>query len=74
MDPKIVVIGEAPSKNLNYYGNYNTITQKSAGSIYFCVEHWVHIYVYGGSSTYSVDFLEDKGADTYSNYLGSLPV
>ena len=73
MDPKIVVIGEAPSKNLNYYGNYNTITQNSAGSIYFeCVENWVHIYV--GSSTYSVDFLEDKGADTYSNYLGSLPV
>ena len=72
MDPKIVVIGEAPSKNLNYYGNYNTITQNSAGSIYFeCVENWVHIYV--GSSTYSVDFLEDKGADTYSNYLGSLP-
>ena len=73
MDPKIVVIGEAPSKNLNYYGNYNTITQNSAGSIYFeCVENWVHIYI--ASSTYSVDFLEDKGADTYSNYLGSLQV
>ena len=73
MDPKIVVIGEAPSENLNYYRNYNTITQNSAGSIYFeCVENWVHIYV--GSSTYSVDFLEDKGADTYSNYLGSLAV
>ena len=73
MDPKIVVIGEAPSKNLNYYRNYNTITQNSAGYIYFeCVEHWVHIYV--GSSTYRVDFLEDKGANTYSTYLGSLPV
>ncbi|MDE0111884.1 MAG: MBL fold metallo-hydrolase [Albidovulum sp.] len=33
MDPKVVVIGEAPSKNLNYYGNYNTITQNKAGSI-----------------------------------------
>ena len=73
MDPKIVVIGEAPSKNLNYYGNYNTITQNSAGSIYFeCDESWVHIYV--GSSTYSVDFLEDKGAKTYGGYLGSLAV
>ena len=59
--------------DLNYYRNYNTITQNSAGSIYFeCVANWVHIYV--GSATYSVDFLEDKGADTYSNYLGSLPV
>ena len=73
MDPKIVVIGEAPSKNLNYYGNYNTITQNSAGSIYFeCVEHWVHIYV--GSSTYSVNFLEDQQAKTYNNYIGSLDV
>ena len=73
MDPKIVVVGHAPSKNLNYYGDYNTITQNSAGSIYFeCVSNWVHIYV--GSSTYSVDFLEDKAASTYTNYIGSLAV
>ena len=73
MNPKIVVIGEAPSKHLNYYRDYNTITQNSAGCIYFeCVKNWVHIYV--ESSTYSVDFLQDKGADTYGNYLGSLAV
>ena len=73
MDPKIVVIGEAPSKNLNYYGEYNTITQNSAGAIYFeCLDNCVNIYV--GSPTYSVDFLEDKGASTYSNYIGSLAV
>ena len=73
MDPKIVVIGEAPSRDLNYYQNYNTITQNSAGSIYFeCVANWVHIYV--ASSIYSVDFLEDMGASTYSYYIGSLSV
>ena len=73
MDPKIVVVGEAPSTNLNYYRGYNTITQNSAGSIYFeCLANWVHIYV--GSSTYSVDFLEDEAASTYSNYIGSLAV
>ena len=73
MGPKIVVIGEAPSKNLNYYGNYNTVTQNSAGSIYFeCVDHWVHIYV--SSSTYKVSFLEDRRAKTYNNYIGSLAV
>ena len=73
MDPKIVVIGEAPSKDLHYYQDYNTITQNSAGSIYFeCVDNWVHIYV--SSLTYSVDFLEDKGASTYRNYIGSLSV
>ena len=73
MDPQIVVIGEAPPKNLNYYRDYNTITQNSAGSIFFeCVKGWVHIYV--DSSTYSVDFLEDKRANTYTNYIGSLAV
>ena len=73
MDPKILVVGEAPSKNLNYYRDYNTITQNSAGSIYFeCVASWVHIYV--GSSTYSVDFLKNKAASTYTNYIGSLAV
>ncbi len=73
MDPKLVVIGEAPSKNLNYYADYNTITQNSAGSIYFeCVANWVHIYV--DSSTYGVDFLENMAASTYTNYIGSLAV
>ena len=73
MNPRLVVIGEAPSNNLNYYGDHNTITQNSAGSIYFeCLENWVHIYV--DSPTYSVDFLSDKGANTYPNYIGSLAV
>ncbi len=73
MGPKIVVIGEAPSGDLNYYQYYNTITQNSAGSIYFeCVANWVHIYV--SSSNYSVDFLEDMEASTYSYYIGSLSV
>ena len=73
MDPKIVVVGEAPSKNLNYYEGYNTITQNSAGTIYFdCVANWVHIYV--GNSAYSVDFLEDMFTITSTHYIGSLAV
>ena len=73
MSPKLVVIGEAPSKNLNYYGGYNTITQNTAGSIYFeCVKDWTHIYV--SNSSYKVNFLHDLGATTYKYYLGSLAV
>ena len=73
MGPQIVVIGEAPPDKLNYYRDYNTITQNSAGLIYFeCVTNWVHIYV--GSSTYKVNFLVDKAASTYTNYIGSLAV
>ena len=47
------------------------IVLTSNSSIYFeCVANWAHIYV--GSSTYSVDFLEDKAAGTYTNYIGPL--
>ena len=54
--PKIIVIGEAPSKNLNYYDGYNTITQNSAGDIIFeCVKNKVHIYV--SFKNYSISFI-----------------
>lgn len=71
INPKITVIGEAPSANLNYYSGYNTITQNTAGTIAFEVgENCIHVYV--SSPTYSVDFLADYGAVTYSNYIGTL--
>ncbi|MEM9272619.1 MAG: hypothetical protein AAGA80_06590 [Cyanobacteria bacterium P01_F01_bin.143] len=72
INPKIVIIGEAPSEHLNYYSDYNTITQNSAGHITFeCVTKKVHIYV--EKSSYSVNFLkkEDK-KDIYGNYIGTL--
>lgn len=73
LNPQIVIIGEAKSKNLNYYSNYNTITQNSAGDIIFeCIGEKVHIYV--GNPNYSVDFLEDVLEDeekSYKNYIGS---
>lgn len=72
IDPKIVVIGEAPSGNLNYYEGYNTITQNSAGDIVFdCVTDKVHIYV--SSDNYYVDFLTDEGkSNTHGYYIGTL--
>ncbi len=73
LNPKIVIIGEAPSKNLDYYSGYNTITQNSAGDIIFeCISSKVHIYV--SESNYSVDFLDDEDIKTYSNYIGTLSV
>lgn len=73
LDPKVVIIGEAKSKDLNYYSNYNTITQNSAGDIIFeCIDDKVHIYV--GYSNYSVDFLDDENKSTYDNYIGSFQV
>ena len=35
LSPKLVIVGEAPSDELDYYSGYDTITQHSAGDILF---------------------------------------
>ena len=72
IDPQIVVIGEAPSENLDYYAGYNTITQNSAGDITFiCNEGTTDVYV--SKPNYSVGFLRNAGkADSHGKYLGTL--
>lgn len=72
IDPKIVVLGEAPSTDLDYYDGYNTITQNSAGDITFlCEQGRTQIYV--ADQNYSVSFLEDEGKpNTYGQYIGTL--
>lgn len=35
LTPKLVIVGEAPSDELDYYSGYDTITQHSAGDILF---------------------------------------
>jgi len=74
ISPKLVIIGEAPSKDLNYYAGYNTITQNTAGDITLeCVSGETHIYV--SNYHYSVDFLDNEYlADTYGKYIGTLKV
>lgn len=70
LNPKVIVIGEAPSGNLNYYAGYNTITQNSAGNIIFdAYDDTVDIYV--GSSNYSVSFLDNNKKSAFNNYIGS---
>ena len=72
MNPRIVVIGEAPAEHLNYYAGYDTITQNSAGDISFdCGNAEVHISV--SDETYSVDFLVNRWQpSTHGRYLGTL--
>jgi len=72
LKPTIIVIGEAPAEHLNYYSDYNTITQNSAKDITFkCETGKVHIYV--SSPTYSVGYLTDEKQedDSLGYYLGS---
>ncbi len=69
--PKIIVVGEAPSEYLNYYQNYNTITQNSAGHITFeCVTGKAHVFV--SDEDYSVDFLKNENIFGDDNYIGTL--
>ena len=74
INPKIIIIREAPSNNLNYYSDYNTITQNSAGDITFeCEKNNVHIYV--SNENYSVPFLKNKSkSNSYDYYIGTLEV
>lgn len=45
LDPKIIVIGDAPSEHICYYDSKKTITQNLAGDIYFdCIDHRVRVY------------------------------
>lgn len=77
MDPDIIVMGEAPSENLDYagYDDYNKITQNSTGDIIFdCIGSKVHIYV--SKENYSVDFLDnDYMGEKYDcYYLGTFNI
>lgn len=71
LDPKIIVIGEAPSEHLNYYKGYNTITQNTAGDIIFeCDVKKVHIYV--SNEKYKVTYLNNDNKSNFKHYLGTL--
>ncbi len=75
ISPSIVVIGEAPSDQIDYLSGYNTITQNSAGDIMFqCTAGTVDVYV--SKDSYSVNYLIDnKKVDAYGgHYLGTLSV
>ena len=59
LKPKIIVVGEAPSEHLEYYQNFNTIKQNSAGDVTFdCDGTQIHIYC--SSSNYTESFLDNQ--------------
>jgi hypothetical protein len=73
MDPRVVVIGNAPSEYIHYYSGYNTLTQNSCGDVLFDVDAGAtNIYV--ADAAYSVDYLVDDGLDHKEGlyYIGSL--
>ncbi|MGN8716877.1 hypothetical protein ACTNEU_01375 [Ellagibacter isourolithinifaciens] len=75
LNPKVIVIGEAPSEDLEYYSGFNTIKQNTAGDILFdCGAGKVDVFVANG--TYSEPFLR---RDSYTpvegmRYIGTFYV
>jgi len=77
LSPQVIIIGEAPSENLDYYSGFNTITQNSAGDIVFvCEDSFVHIYLGNANYPYDISFLvnRNKPNSSLGCYIGSLEV
>ena len=72
LEPDIIVLGEAPSRDLHYYSGYNTLTQNKCGDITMdCVDGKVHFYV--SNADYEMrDWLEDESKEKFDNYIGTL--
>lgn len=71
--PKLVVIGEAATEDLDHYTGYKTIPQNIAGDVIFeCVAHKVHVYT---SKPCKAGFLDTENvAIKEGYYLGTLQV
>ncbi len=72
IQPKIIVVGEAPSEHLHYYPGFETITQNWAGDITFeCLTGKARIYV--SNKNYELDYLDyEIVPDQYGKYIGTL--
>ena len=78
LSPKVVVIGEARSDELNYYKGYNRILQNSAKDITFnCRTGWVDVFTSSDTYVPNDDFLicqDGHGRMTGDRYIGSFEV
>lgn len=72
IQPKIIVLGEAPSRHLNYYGGYNTLRQNSAGDLTFECNDDSKVHIFASEPGYTADFLDDEGVSGDDNYIGTL--
>ena len=74
LSPQIIVIGEAPAKDLDYYSEYDTIKQNSAGNITFiCNTSQVDVYVENINYSYDIASLSNYGFrnNEHGKYLGT---
>ncbi len=75
LTPKLVVVGEAPSGELDYYSDYDTITQNTAGDILFETNgDYLDIFVSesGYNKTDGMEQNDNHGSHDGMKYLGSV--
>lgn len=75
LSPNLVIVGEAPSEDLDYYKDQNTITQNSAGDILFDVNSdYLDIFVSNCNYTKKDGLVTRSNHSTFSGmyYLGSI--
>lgn len=75
LTPKLVVIGEAPSDELDYYSAYDTITQNTAGDILFESNgDYLDIFVSESGYKKTDGMVQNANHRTHEgmNYLGSI--
>lgn len=75
LTPKLIVVGEAPSDELDYYSGYNTITQNTAGDILFETNgDYLDIFVseWGYNKTDGMVQNRNHGYHSKMKYLGSV--
>lgn len=75
LSPNLVVVGEAPSEDLDYYKDQDTITQNSAGDILFDVNSdYLDIFVSNSNYTKKDGLVTNKCHSTFDGmyYLGSI--
>lgn len=80
LKPKIIVIGEAASRDLHYYSGYNKVTQTKALDITFKTEGG-KVHCYSSNEKYEKkDWLDDEGKPNFEStnatnfYFGTLVV
>lgn len=75
LTPKLVIVGEAPSDELDYYSGYNTITQNTAGDILFETNgDYLDIFVSEDGYNKTDGMVTNANHDSHDGmkYLGSI--
>lgn len=75
LTPKLVIVGEAPSNELDYYSGQNTMTQNTAGDILFETNgNYLDIFVSESGYNKTDGMVQNANHSTHSGmkYLGSV--